>query len=181
MTVRKILQYPQNEARLRRKSAEVKRLDADTKVLIGDLKDTLATQVGAGLAASQIGVYKRVALVRFGQDKDLWSPTRADQPIILEAGPLGKGFDGCLSMPGWATWDTLRPTWLTFSAHDENWKKIEMRVEGIDAIVVHHEVDHLNGLLFLDRMEKGGKLFLANTDENGEEHFVELSKALPNL
>src|SRR5689334_20717619 len=64
MAVRKILKYPHDEARLRKKSAEVKRLDSDIKKLIGDLKDTLATQPGAGLAAPQMGIYKRVALVR---------------------------------------------------------------------------------------------------------------------
>ena len=178
MTVQKILLYPKDEAALRRKSLPVKRLDDEVKALIGDLKDTLATQAGAGLAAPQIGVLKRVVLVRFGQDQgEIGPPIALINPMITAAGPLGKGFDGCLSMPGLATWDTLRPTWLAFTARDENWKQIKMRVEGIDAIVVHHEVDHLNGVLFLDRMEKGGKLHVAQKDENGEDRFVELGKA----
>jgi peptide deformylase len=119
-----------------------------------------------------------VVLVRFGQDRgELDPPLTLINPMILQTGPLGTGFDGCLSMPGLATWDTVRPTWLTFSARDENWKQIEMRVEGIDAIVVHHEVDHLNGVLFLDRMDKGGKLYVAQKDENGKETFIELGKA----
>ena len=178
MTVQKILLYPKDEAALRRKSLAVKRLDDEVVSLIADLKDTLATQAGAGLAAPQIGVLKRVVLVRFGQETgEMESPLALINPIITATGPLGKGFDGCLSMPGLATWDTLRPTWLTFSARDENWKQIKRRVEGIDAIVVHHEVDHLNGVLFLDRMEKGGRLYVAQKDENGEDHFVELGKA----
>jgi peptide deformylase len=179
MPVRKILIYPQDEAKLRRKSQAVKKLDAETKALITDLKDTLATQAGAGLAAPQIGVLKRVVLVRFGQDQgDLGPVITLINPIILESGPIAKGFDGCLSIPGLYTWDTLRPSWLTFSARDENWKKIEQRVEGIDAIVVHHEIDHLNGVLFLDRMEKGGKLYVPQTDENGEQKLVELSRTV---
>jgi peptide deformylase len=178
LTVRKILQYPQDDARLRRKSAEVKRLDAETRALIADLKDTLASQPGAGLAAPQIGVYKRVALVRFGQDKgEMEPPLTLINPVITETGPLGKGFDGCLSLPGLVTWDTLRPTWLVFHARDENWHKIERRVEGIDAIVVHHEVDHLNGVLFLDRMSAGGKIYVTRTDADGEEYLVELGTA----
>jgi peptide deformylase len=64
MVVRRILKYPTEEVKLRRKSQEIKRLDADTRRLIGDLKDTLAIQAGAGLAAVQIGLLKRVALVR---------------------------------------------------------------------------------------------------------------------
>lgn len=180
MTVRKILKYPQDEAKLRRKSAEVKRLDADVKQLIRDLKDTLATQSGAGLAAPQIGVLKRVALVRFGQDKgEMEPPLTIINPVILESGEMAKGFDGCLSIPNLYTWDTVRPSWLVFSARDETWKKIEMRVEGIDAIVVHHEIDHLNGVLFLDRMDTGGKLYVARKDANGEEKLVELGRAVP--
>jgi peptide deformylase len=186
MAVRKILKYPDDEAKLRRKSAEIKKLDAETKSLIRDLKDTLATQAGAGLAAPQIGVLKRVALVVFGQDAEETQPPMAIiNPVIVERGPLGRGFDGCLSIPGLYTWDTLRPTWLVFTARDENWRKIKMRVEGIDAIVVDHEVDHLNGVLFLDRLDKGGKLYIAQTDENGEEKLVELdsliAKFQPNL
>lgn len=181
MTVRKILKYPADDAKLRRKSAEVKRLDAETKALIADLKDTLASETGAGLAAPQIGVLKRVALVCFGQDAgEIQPPLVLINPVILETGPLAPGFDGCLSMPGLATWDTLRPSWLTFSARGEDWKKIEIRVEGIDARVVQHEVDHLNGILYLDRLAKGGKMYVAERDENGEEYFVELGAHVLN-
>lgn len=175
MTVRKILKYPADNAKLRRKSAEVKRLDAETRVLIADLRDTLASETGAGLAAPQIGVLKRVVLVVFGQDAgEMQPPLVLINPVIVEAGPLATGFDGCLSMPGLATWDTLRPSWLTFRARGEDWKKIEMRVDGIDARVLQHEVDHLNGVLYLDRLPKGGKMYVAEVDENGEDRFVEL-------
>jgi peptide deformylase len=179
MPVRKILKYPQDDARLRRKSAEIKRLDTETKALIADLKDTLATQPGAGLAAPQIGVTKRVALVRFGQDEgEMGPPLAIINPVILEAGPLAKGFDGCLSLPGLVTWDTLRPSWLVFTYRDEQWKKQTLRVEGIDGIVVHHEIDHLDGVLYLDRLDRGGKIYVEETDENGEQVLVELSEAL---
>ena len=182
MTIRRILKYPEDETKLRRKSAEIKKLDAETKGLIADLKDTLATQSGAGLAAVQIGVLKRVALVRFGQDKgEMEPPLAIINPVIVERGPLDKGFDGCLSIPGLVTWDTLRPTWLVFAARDEHWRKIKMHVEGIDAIVVDHEVDHLNGVLFLDKLDKGGKLYIPQTDENGEEKLVEVGTILPKI
>jgi peptide deformylase len=182
MAVRRILKYPRDEARLRRKSAEIKRLDAETKKHIADLKDTLAAQSGAGLAAPQIGIYKRVALVRFGQEKgEMGAPLAVVNPVIVERGPLVKGFDGCLSLPGLVTWDTLRPSWLVFTARDENWRKIEMRVEGIDAIVVDHEVDHLDGVLFLDRLDKNGKLYVAEIDENGEQKLIELGALLPDF
>jgi peptide deformylase len=182
MTVRKILKYPQDEAKLRRKSAEVKRLDNETKALIRDLKDTLEAVPGAGLAAVQIGVLKRVALVRFGQDKgEMEPPLVIINPVIVEKGPLDKGFDGCLSMPGLVTWDSLRPTWMVFTARDERWNKIKLRVEGIDSIVVHHEIDHMDGVLFLDRLDRDGKLYITQVGDDGEDHLVELGKIVPTV
>lgn len=182
MAVRKILKYPQDEARLRRKSSEVKRMDAATKSLIQDLKDTLATQAGAGLAAPQIGVYKQVTLVRFGQDQgEMQPPLVLINPVIVERGEMVKGFDGCLSLPGLCTWDTLRPAWLVFTARDEQWHKIKMRVEGIDARVVDHEIDHLKGTLFIDRMDSASRLFVIKKGEDGEDHLVEVTALIPNL
>ena len=70
---------------------------------------------------------------------------------------------------------------VVFTARDENWRKLKMRVEGIDAIVVDHEVDHLNGVLFLDKLDKGGKLYIPQTDENGEEKLVEVGNILPQI
>lgn len=181
MAVRKILLYPKDEARLRRKSAEVKRLDAETKALIQDLKDTLEAEGGGGLAAPQIGVYKRVVLVVFGQDegKERQPPLVLINPVIRQRGTLVPRFDGCLSIPKLYTWDSPRPEWLEFTARGENWEKISMRVEGNDATVVEHEVDHLEGVLFLDKLDARAKLYVARMDENGEEKLVELRRTLP--
>jgi peptide deformylase len=179
MAVRKVLKYPKEETRLRRKSTAVKKLDADTKALIKDLKDTLATQEGAGLAAPQIGVPKRVALVRFGQDEGGMKPPLAIiNPVILERGPAHDTFDGCLSIPKLYTWDSPRPQWLIFKARDENWNEIALRVTGADAAVVEHEVDHLDGVLFLDRLPKGARLFVPVRDEDGKEKLVPLDEVV---
>lgn len=175
MAVRKVLLYPQDEAVLRKKSLKVKKLDESVKALIQDLKDTLATQPGAGLSAVQIGVHKRVTVVRFGQDEgEMKDPIVLINPEIVARGVRGKGFDGCLSIPNIATWDTMRPVWLEITARDEAWKPIKMRVDGIDARLVDHEIDHLDGKLFLDLMKPGYKLYVAQTDENGDTKFVEI-------
>jgi peptide deformylase len=100
--------------------------------------------------------------------------------MITKKGPMVKGFDGCLSIPGWMTWDTKRPKWLEIRAHDENWKPIQMRVEGIDARVVSHEIDHLDGILYLDLLESDSKLFLNRIDEDGEEKLVEITDLFMN-
>jgi peptide deformylase len=180
MTVRKILQYPDDEAKLRRKSSAVKKLDSETKKLIADLKDTLERHPGAGLAAPQIGVLKRVALVRFGQDQgEMQPPLALINPVILETGPVVKGFDGCLSWPDIVTWDSLRPTWLVFSALDEGGKPITQRVEGIDSIVVHHEIDHLDGVFFTDRLDKDAKLYIQTHDKDGKPKLISFDRVFP--
>ncbi len=174
MAVKRILRYPDDEVRLRRPSEKVKKVNSRVRTLIQDLKDTLAVQSGAGLAAPQIGVHQRVALVRFGQDEgELQPPLTLINPEILEAGPIGKGFDGCLSLPKIATWDTLRPQSLRFRALDEKGDTFEMHVSGIDAIVVHHEIDHLDGVFFLDRLSDDAKLYIAIETQEGEK-LVEL-------
>jgi peptide deformylase len=179
MAVKSVLIYPKEESRLRRKSAAVKRLNADVKRLIQDLKETLAGQPGAGLAAPQIGVCQRVALVRFGQDEGQMQPPLAlINPVITERGPLVRSFDGCLSIPRLYTWDSPRPSWLVFSARDECWNEITLRVEGADAVVVDHEVDHLDGVLFLDRLPKDATLYVPRKDENGEEKLVPLTSMI---
>jgi peptide deformylase len=181
MAVKHILKFPQEEAALRIKSKPVKRDDPELKSLIQDLKDTLATQAGAGLAAPQIGVYKRVALIGLGQDDDagIREPFAIINPAIVRKGAPTKGFDGCLSMPGWMTWDTKRPDWLEFRAWDENWKPIQIRVDGTDARVVSHEIDHLDGILYLDYLESDSKVYIARTDEKGKEKLVEITQLLP--
>jgi len=178
--VRRVLKYPKDEARLRKPSTAVKRIDNSIKNLIKDLKDTLATEEGAGLAAPQIGEHQRVVLVRFGQDQgEMQPPLTLINPVITEKGPLVKSFDGCLSLPKIFTWDALRPSWLEFTATGEDGEPIAMRVEGADAAVVDHEVDHLDGVFFLDRLDKDAKLYFARTDENGKEKLV-LLPALPS-
>ena len=175
MAQRKILRYPREEARLRKKSARVKKLDTATKALIRDMIDTLATQPGAGLSAVQIGVHQRISLACFGQDDgELQPPVVLINPEIVERGPLVPGFDGCLSIPGLVTWDTPRPEWLVVRALDEHWQPVELRLSGIDARVVDHEFDHLEGRLFLDLMGPDMKLFHSLTDEDGEERLLEI-------
>jgi len=174
MTVRKILLYPEDNHLLRKKSTKVARLDSQTRKLAQDLKDTLIANPGAGLAAPQVGVYRRVVAVKFGQDEgEMKSPLILVNPRIVEAGELSRGFDGCLSIPDLFTWETLRPSWLSFSALGENGEKIEMRVSGIDARLVHHEIDHLEGILFIDRIRSITDLYQKVETEGGEK-FVRL-------
>ncbi len=177
MAVKRLMVYPQDEAQLRRVSRPApnpknKRL----KRLIQDLKDTLETQPGAAIAAPQIGAHKRVAVVKFGQNDDAdEEPMLAlINPEIIAAGEPEPGFDGCLSIPDIYTWDTPRPSWIRFRALAEDGNRITRRVEGMDARVLHHEIDHLDGLLFLDRLQDPDELYTPVPGKNGKAKMVRL-------
>jgi peptide deformylase len=139
--------------------------------LINDLKDTLnAHQEGIGLAAPQIGVHRRVVIVRLGDDIEVgWvagPPVALVNPQIIEAGDELKDFDGCLSFPG-LYGDTIRPHFLRVTGLDEDGNPLDRVFEGFDAVLVHHEIDHLDGVLFIDRLEKFEDLYRVSMDEEG--------------
>jgi len=177
MAVKRLKYYPQDEAALRRRSQPLAHTRGKAlKRLIQDLKDTLETQPGAAIAAPQIGVHKRVAVAKFGQnDEDEEQPMLAlINPQIIAAGELEVGFDGCLSIPDIFTWDTPRPRWIRFRAWGEDGRAIERRVEGMDARVLHHEIDHLDGILFLDRLQNPDELYTPVEGADGKVEMLRL-------
>lgn len=154
MTVCPIVLYEDEEAVLRRRSVSIPTDIDDARQLIADLKDTLLSHGNAiGLAAPQIGVHKRVIVVCFGagNGEDHDPPIGIIDPVIIESGRELLDFDGCLSFPGLYA-RTVRPHFMRLRGLDENEKPFEWTLEGFDAVVVHHEVDHLNGVLFIDRV-----------------------------
>ncbi|KEF41762.1 MAG: peptide deformylase [Cyanobium sp. CACIAM 14] len=150
------------DPRLRQRSAAVERFGGpDLLALVEDLRDTMAASDGAGLAAPQIGVPLRVVI--FGITAN---PRYPEAPPIPETvlvnpvlTPLGEAIDddaweGCLSVPGWRA---RVPRWkrLHYRAQDLQGQPFEREVEGFHARVVQHECDHLDGVLFPDRMPGG--------------------------
>ena len=177
MTVKKLVYFPEDEEKLRQLSKPVARVkDKKVKQLIQDLKDTLASQPGAAIAAAQIGVLKRVTVVKFGQNEgDTEQPMLAlINPVIIEAGEAVTGFDGCLSIPNIYTWNTARPAWIRFTALGEDGEELDIRVEDMDARVIHHEIDHLDGVLFLDHLTDPEELYTPVKGENGKSKMVRL-------
>jgi peptide deformylase len=171
MAVRDIVLYSKNEAALRKKSEPVRVVNRRVKKLIRDLKDTLATHPeGIGLAAPQINIHQRVALVRLnsrnenGQEPD--PPIALINPEIIEAGNAEKDFDGCLSFPGLFA-ETIRPHYLRVKGLDERGKPFDRVFEGFDAVLAHHEIDHLEGILFIDRVTSVEDLYRVKEDEEG--------------
>ncbi len=177
MAVKRLLYYPEDETRLRQVSRRVSNVkNKRLKRLIQDLKDTLESQPGAAIAAPQIGSLRRVTVVKFGQNDDADEEPMLTliNPEIIEAGADETGFDGCLSIPEVYTWDTPRPSWIRFRATGEDGGEIVRRVEGMDARVIHHEIDHLDGRLFLDRLQDKDELYTPMPAENGKTKMVRL-------
>jgi peptide deformylase len=171
MAIRKIVLYAQNSAALRRKSKPVKGVGSGVRNLIRDLKDTLAQSAdGVGLAAPQIGVHRRVVVVRLGgmaEDREPDPPIALINPQVIKAAEEQRDFDGCLSFPGLYA-ETVRPHYLRVAGLDERAKSFDRAFKGFDAVVVHHELDHLDGVLFIDRVESLEDLYRVEADGHGE-------------
>lgn len=171
MAMRDIVFYSKNEAALRKKSEPVRVINRRTKKLIRDLKDTLATHPeGIGLAAPQINVHQRVMIVRLNnrneEEKEPDPPIALINPEIIEAKNDQRDFDGCLSFPGLFA-ETVRPHYLRVKGLDEYGQPFDRVFEDFDAVLVHHEIDHLDGVLFIDRVENVDDLYRVREDEEG--------------
>lgn len=182
MPVRKILLYSKEAAALRHISTPVRKVNQRVRALVQDLKDTLMDcPDGAGLAAPQINVHERVVVVRLGlrdeDDPTVVSPTALINPKIVEARDERRDFDGCLSLPGlYGT--TRRPHYLKIKALDETGQPFERVFKDFDAVLVHHEIDHLDGILFIDRVEQLGDLYMVRQGADGKPEHIPVPSLL---
>ena len=179
MAEREILLYPKDKIALRAKSDPINAFNRHTRQLIKDLKETLLSHNdGIGLAAPQIGEHLRVVIVRLGARSE-WDP-EADPPIalvnpeIVESGDESKDFDGCLSFPG-LYGETIRPHYLRVIGLNEEYKPFDRIFMGFDAVLVHHEIDHLVGVLFIDRVESLSNLYRVYINDRGKPMSVPIS------
>ncbi|MDP2891572.1 MAG: peptide deformylase [Bacillota bacterium] len=144
MALRRILKV--GEDILRKKSRPVEKIDGRILELIEDLKETLKDAEGVGLAAPQVGILRRVAIVN--SDAGL---IELINPKILETEGEVESEEGCLSVPD-RVGIILRPNKLTICTLDKNGEEQTMECEGLLARVICHEIDHLDGILILDKM-----------------------------
>lgn len=137
------------DPRLRRKAEPVSAITPEIKALIADLVETMYHQVGIGIAAPQVGVSLRVIIVDDGE-----GGTRAlVNPVITAQGGRAVAEEGCLSIPGIFA-QVERAEWVDVEALDGDGQLFRFRARGLQARVIQHEIDHLDGLLFIDRLEK---------------------------
>lgn len=135
---------------LRERAAEVEAVDEELRALVADMFETMYAEDGVGLAAPQIGVGRRIVVVDT-RDEDA-EPLALVNPVVVEAGSeVAKAEEGCLSIPGIV--DVVeRSTRVVVEATDPGGKPVRVEAEDLLARVLLHEVDHLDGVLFLDRV-----------------------------
>ena len=144
-----ILHYP--DPRLRTRAAAVGVVDASIAQLIDDLLETMYAAPGIGLAASQVNVHKRVIVVDVSEERN--DPHAFVNPVIELAEGRQEREEGCLSVPGF--YETVqRADRIRVAALDRAGEPFELEAEGLLAVCIQHERDHLDGKLFVDYLSK---------------------------
>ena len=152
MTVRKILTIP--DTTLRKKSTKIEKVNKDIKRLMDDMLETMYEAPGIGLAAIQIGIPKRIVVMDLSKDPEKKNPMYFVNPEIVWKSDLKSTYEeGCLSIPDqFAKVDRPEKCNIKFLDYDGNPK--ELKAEGLLSTCIQHEIDHLNGVLFIDYLSK---------------------------
>lgn len=148
MAKREILEFP--DPRLRTLAKTVTQVDDGVRALIDDMFETMYAAPGIGLAATQINVHQRIVVIDVSEEQD--QPLVFINPEIeVLDGESGSYDEGCLSVPGF--YETVeRPLHIRVKALDRNGDAFEMTPDGLLATCIQHELDHLNGKLFVDHI-----------------------------
>ena len=150
MALKTILTAP--DPRLKKKSVPVAAVDADVRQLMDDMLETMYAAPGIGLAAPQIDVLKRVIVLDIDREDTKTGPLLMANPEIVEASDEDVVYEeGCLSLPEHYS-DVVRPARVTVRYLDRDGATKEMACEGLLATCVQHEIDHLDGILFVDHI-----------------------------
>ena len=149
MAVREILVYP--DPRLREKAEPVAQVDDSIRALVEDMAETMYAAPGVGLAANQIGVLKRVFVIDIADDEEPSNLMVFINPEIIDTTGTQTYQEGCLSFPGGSE-EIKRAERVRVKALDLNGKPFELDAEGLLAVAIQHENDHLNGVLMIDKL-----------------------------
>ena len=139
---------------LRKKCKPLEKVDSNIKKLLDDMLETMYAAPGIGLAAVQIGILKRLIVIDISKDKEKKSPIFLINPEIISKSKSTSIYEeGCLSLPGYFA-EIERPAECQIKYIDYDGKKRDMSANGLLATCIQHEVDHLNGILFIDYLSK---------------------------
>lgn len=152
MAIREIVMTP--DPVLRRKAHKITTFDKDLQVLIDDMIETMREAPGVGLAAPQVGISERLAVIEYGDDEDENVPKKlyvlVNPEIVEVSEEKVEGIEACLSVP-LLVGEVERHEKLTVKALNRHGKLVKIKVEGWMARIFQHEIDHLDGVLFTDR------------------------------
>ena len=152
MSIRKIIIEP--DTILRKKSEPLHQVNNDTRKLLDDMLKTMYAAPGIGLAAVQIGILKRVIVIDISKKEEKKNPILLINPeITFQSKETSIYEEGCLSLPGYFA-EIERPAKCKVNYIDYHGKKTELEAQGLLSTCVQHEIDHLNGILFIDYLSK---------------------------
>ena len=152
MSQRKIVIEP--DPILRKKSEPLEKVDDEIRELLDDMLETMYAAPGIGLAAVQVGILKRIIVIDISKDKEKKNPLFLINPEIISKSKKTSVYEeGCLSLPGYFA-EIERPAECQIKFVDYNGKEKKLIANGLLATCIQHEVDHLNGVLFIDYLSK---------------------------
>lgn len=168
------------DERLRRQSQDVEKVTPEIRTLIADMIETMHANDGIGLAAVQVGELLNLIVVELPEDEE--DPGSGQRYVVLNpqiqraSSDAEPGIEGCLSIPGYVG-EVERATSVVVRGLGPDGKRLRLRAEGLLARVFQHEIDHTEGVLFIDRLVSPERIWAV---PNGEEEKVEASQALPS-
>jgi peptide deformylase len=160
MTRLTILEYP--DPRLRTRATPVAHVDESVRQLIDDMLETMYAAKGVGLAATQVNVHQRILVADVSEEKN--APLIFVNPQILARDDVGTMQEGCLSVPGFFE-DVDRAHKVRVRALGRDGRAFEMDADGLLAVCIQHEIDHLEGTLFVDHLSWWRRVGLRRTIE----------------
>ena len=162
MAIRPILELP--HPALRRRAKRVRKIDSTVLRLAYDMVDTLRDAAGVGLAANQVGDFRRVIVVQMPEEEE--ARIYVNPEIVHREGSRDIE-EGCLSIPGYKALIT-RSLWVRFRALDHTSKTVRLRADELLSQALEHEVDHLNGILYVDHLKSHEKLIPVTSEPDEE-------------
>jgi peptide deformylase len=145
---------------LRRKAKKIAKITAETRALIDDMIETMRAAPGVGLAAPQVGVSEQLIVIEYAEEDDPHDSARPakkklyvllNPEIVWASEDMVEGTEGCLSIPGWVG-DVARHEAVAVKGLNRDGQKIKINADGWLARIFQHEIDHLNGVLYIDRL-----------------------------
>jgi peptide deformylase len=157
---------------LRRKAKKVEKVTKDVQKLIDDMLETMRAANGAGLAAPQVGISQRIAVVEIEKKDDIPGSgviyALVNPEVVKQSPETWQNAEGCLSIPGWRG-EVERPSHITVKAMDRAGNRVKLDLEGFVARAVLHEVDHLDGVLYIDKLIAPDRIWRVNEGEEEDE------------